>query len=97
MTQDELYKEIPKRVKERFGVDITAQQAEQVIRGYIDQIFLMLADGKTVNLTDVGKLEVILSKSRTGRHPQTGDPITIPAKKRVKFRQSSVIGRILNG
>lgn len=34
----------------------------------------------------VGKLVLAHRKARTGRNPQTGQPIKIPAKKVVKFR-----------
>jgi|JI61114BRNA_FD_contig_31_992652_length_369_multi_5_in_0_out_0_1 DNA-binding protein HU-beta len=34
----------------------------------------------------VGKLVITKSKARTGRHPQTGAPIKIAAKRRLKFR-----------
>lgn len=34
----------------------------------------------------IGKLVLAQRKARTGRNPQTGQPIKIPAKKVVKFR-----------
>jgi len=34
----------------------------------------------------IGKLVLAHRKARTGRNPQTGEPIKIPAKKVVKFR-----------
>ncbi|RMH06560.1 MAG: HU family DNA-binding protein [Nitrospirae bacterium] len=34
----------------------------------------------------IGKLVLAHRKARTGRNPQTGAPIKIPAKKVVKFR-----------
>ena len=34
----------------------------------------------------IGKLVLAHRKARTGRNPQTGQPIKIPAKKVVKFR-----------
>ena len=33
----------------------------------------------------VGKLVVVKRKARMGRNPQTGEPIKIPARKRLKF------------
>ena len=38
----------------------------------------------------LGKLVLSHRKARTGRNPQTGQPITIPAKKVVKFRVAKV-------
>jgi DNA-binding protein HU-beta len=37
-------------------------------------------------LPGIGKLVLSHRKARTGRNPQTGEPIKIPAKKVVKFR-----------
>lgn len=37
-------------------------------------------------LPGLGKLVVTKRKARTGRNPQTGQPIPIPAKKALKFR-----------
>ncbi len=34
----------------------------------------------------IGKLVLVDRKERQGRNPATGEPITIPAKKVVKFR-----------
>lgn len=37
-------------------------------------------------LPGLGKLVVTRRSARTGRNPQTGEPIKIPAKKALKFR-----------
>lgn len=34
----------------------------------------------------IGKLVVVNRKARTGRNPQTGEPIKIPARTALKFR-----------
>lgn len=38
----------------------------------------------------LGKLVLSNRKARTGRNPQTGEPIKIPAKRVVKFRVAKV-------
>ena len=51
--------------------------------------FTQLAYKQTKNtftLPGLGKLVVVKRKARTGRNPQTGKAIKIPAKKVVKFR-----------
>ena len=37
-------------------------------------------------LPGIGKLVLMNRKARTGRNPQTGEPIKIPAKRVLKFR-----------
>jgi len=41
---------------------------------------------KTFTLPGLGKLELVQRKKRKGRNPATGEVITIPAKKVVKFK-----------
>ncbi len=42
--------------------------------------------GHGVRLPGIGSFSVVPRAARTGRNPQTGKPITIPARKAVKFR-----------
>ncbi|MBQ26588.1 MAG: DNA-binding protein [Nitrospiraceae bacterium] len=41
-------------------------------------------------IPNIGKLVVVNRKARTGRNPQTGEAIEIPAKSVLKFRVSKV-------
>lgn len=41
---------------------------------------------KSFTLPGLGKLELVSRKKRKGRNPATGEVITIPAKKVVKFK-----------
>jgi DNA-binding protein HU-beta len=44
----------------------------------------------TFTLPGIGKLVLVNRKARKGRNPKTGEAISIPAKKVVKFRVSKV-------
>lgn len=44
-----------------------------------------LARGGEVMLPGIGKLKVKQTKARMGRNPRTGEPIQIPAGKKVMF------------
>ncbi len=52
-----------------------------------------LARGERVTLVGFGTFRVVSRKARTGRNPQTGETIQIPAKKVPKF----VAGKALKG
>ncbi|MDF1612642.1 MAG: HU family DNA-binding protein [Stygiobacter sp.] len=41
---------------------------------------------KSFTIPGLGKLVLVQRKARQGRNPKTGEPISIPAKKVVKFR-----------
>ncbi len=45
-----------------------------------------LKDGKEVNIPDFGRFYVQDCPERQGRNPQTGEVITIPATKRIRFK-----------
>lgn len=45
-----------------------------------------LKDGREVNIPDFGRFYVQDCPERQGRNPQTGEVITIPATKRIRFK-----------
>jgi DNA-binding protein HU-beta len=45
-----------------------------------------LKEGKEVNIPDFGRFYVQDCPERQGRNPQTGEVITIPATKRIRFK-----------
>lgn len=55
-----------------------------------------LCAGGKVPLTGIGALIVKDSPARMSRNPQTGEPVHVPAFRRVCFRSSNVIKAALN-
>lgn len=64
---------------------ITKVQANRAIDSFIDGITKSLKRGEKTSLVGFGTWSVSKRKARTGRNPQTGEPIKIPARKVVKF------------
>jgi DNA-binding protein HU-beta len=63
---------------------VTKKTATQILD---DLATLAYKEAKNAfTLPGIGKLVLSHRKARTGRNPQTGEPIKIPAKKVVKFR-----------
>ena len=56
-----------------------------VVNTMIEVISKEVAKGNKVQLTGFGTFSSIKRAKRTGRNPQTGKPMTIPAKKTPKF------------
>ncbi|MCB9029640.1 MAG: HU family DNA-binding protein [Deltaproteobacteria bacterium] len=50
-----------------------------------------LKKGYKIPLMGLGKMYVRKSKARMGRNPATGEPIHIPAKKRIRFTASKAL------
>lgn len=64
---------------------VSRSVAEAVINATLDTIVDTVASGDKVTITGFGTFEARSRKSRTGRNPQTGAPIEIPASKAAAF------------
>lgn len=74
MNKEELVKEIAKRAK------VSQKHASEVLSITLDVIEKTVAKGKKVTLVGFGTFEARKRAARTGRNPQTGKEIKIPAK-----------------
>ncbi|NTW35202.1 MAG: HU family DNA-binding protein [Syntrophobacteraceae bacterium] len=65
---------------------ITKAQAEKAVDGFVTAVTDALATGDKVTLVGFGTFSVGSRTEREGRNPRTGEKITIPASKVVKFK-----------
>ncbi len=65
---------------------VTKSVASKVLDSMINNVTESLKKGDKVTLVGFGTFSVTKRKARTGRNPQTGKKIKIPAKKVAKFR-----------
>jgi len=65
---------------------LTRRTAREAVNTVTSVITDVLARGEKVTLVGFGTFKVMERKARTGRNPQTGQTIQIPAKKAPKFR-----------
>jgi nucleoid DNA-binding protein len=61
------------------------KQAKEVVDCLLNTITDSLANNEVVQISGFGSFRVSERKARTGRNPQTGAPIQIPAGKVPKF------------
>ncbi|MDB4894599.1 MAG: non-specific DNA-binding protein [Firmicutes bacterium] len=66
--------------------NLTKKDAEKAINAVVDSIKTALNQGEKVSLVGFGTFEVRTRAARSGRNPQTGDTIKIPAGKVPAFR-----------
>lgn len=64
---------------------LSKADAGKALDAALANITKALAGGDSVALIGFGTYSVSQKEARTGRNPQTGQPITIPARKAVKF------------
>lgn len=64
---------------------LTKAQAERAINSFTGAVTSSLSKGESVILIGFGTFSVSERAARTGRNPQTGAALKIPAKKLPKF------------
>jgi len=70
---------------------ITKVQAARIIDSFLDHILKGLKRGERASLVGFGTFTVGRRKARTGRNPQTGEPISIPARRVVRFTTGKLL------
>jgi DNA-binding protein HU-beta len=68
---------------------LTKADAKRALDAFVKNTTGALKKGNRVALVGFGSFSVTKRNARTGRNPQTGKPITIAAKKVVKFKAGS--------
>ena len=74
MNKEELVQEVAKKAK------VTQKEAAEIINAFMDTVQKSVAKNKKVTLVGFGTFEARKRAARTGRNPQTGKAINIPAK-----------------
>lgn len=81
--------ELVNRVAERTG--LTKKDTEKAVNAVVEAIEEALAVGEKVSLVGFGTFEVRARSERTGRNPQTGESIRIPASRVPAFRPGKAL------
>lgn len=77
------------KIAEQAG--LTKAAAEKALTAFTSVIEVALKAGDKVTLVGFGTFSSITRKARTGRNPQTGKEIKIPAKTSGKFAPGSAL------
>ncbi len=78
--------------------DLTKKQADAVLQALVETTVASVRKGDPVKIPGLGTFRKRQMKARMGRNPQTGEPIKIPARKKVGFSvaktfKESVLGK----
>jgi len=71
--------------------ELSKRDADAAITAVIDAITEALAAGEKVQVVGFGSFEVRDRAERTGRNPQTKEPIVIPATKMPVFKAGKAL------
>ena len=87
--------DLANRIAEMTGT--STAQATKMLSAATDAVAEALANGDEVRIMGFGSFRVSETKARMGRHPRTGEPISIAAGKRVTFSPGSGLTDALKG
>ena len=85
MNKQELIKDIAERG------EFTKADAEAALKAVQGAIAAVLVNGGKITLPGFGTFKVVETAARTGRNPQTGEPVEIPAKRKIKFNPTQAL------
>ena len=77
--------------------DLRAQEIEQVVDIFFEEIAQRLAEGGRVELRGFGAFSTREREARTGRNPRTGESVDVPAKRVPYFKPGKEMRNALNG
>ena len=76
--------------------DLSKDQAAQALSAIIEQITQAMERQETVNLIGFGSFTQRSRSARTGKNPQTGQPMDIPASNTVAFKPGKSLKDAVN-
>jgi integration host factor subunit alpha len=88
--------DIIEAVYERVG-GFSKKEAAEYVESVFNTVKETLERGEKIKISGFGNFVVREKKARIGRNPQTGEEITISARRVLTFKPSQVLKNILNG
>jgi integration host factor subunit beta len=76
--------------------DLRAEEVEQVVDIFFDEIITRLSEGGRVELRGFGTFSTRQRDARTGRNPRTGEAVSVPSKKVPYFKPGKEMRERLN-
>ncbi|MBX7536703.1 integration host factor subunit beta [Qipengyuania flava] len=76
--------------------ELRAEEVEQVVDIFFDEISQRLSEGGRVELRGFGAFSTREREARQGRNPRTGDLVDVPAKRVPYFKPGKEIRERLN-
>jgi integration host factor subunit alpha len=77
-------------------ISIPKVECTRIVESFFDIIKSELDKGNPVMVSGFGKWTVKAKRERKGRNPQTGEVLSIKARKVVTFKPSTVLGDAVN-
>ena len=75
---------------------VTKADAERTLGAFFDQVVAKTKKGEKIAWPGFGSFSTSKRSARTGRNPQTGEAVKIPASTAMKFTSSATLKAALN-
>ncbi|MFG6384102.1 MAG: HU family DNA-binding protein [Lachnospiraceae bacterium] len=75
---------------------LSKKDAEKALKAFTDVVAEELKKGEKIQLVGFGTFEVSERAARTGRNPQSGEEMEIPASKAPKFKAGKALKDMVN-
>ncbi|HRY29811.1 MAG TPA: HU family DNA-binding protein [Elusimicrobiota bacterium] len=66
----------------------TLTESKAAVNRVFDSMRKALQEGDKVVVQGFGSFHVVMRKSKPARNPRTGEPVTIPPRRRIKFKMA---------
>ena len=86
--------ELVAAISEQTG--LSKKDSEAAVKSFIDVVSTEMQNGGKVQLIGFGTFEISERAARTGKNPQTGKEIKIPASKSPKFKAGKAFKDLVN-
>lgn len=86
--------DIAERIAQQHG--FSKKESQEILESFFSIIKSTLESGEDLKISGFGKFEVNQKKDRIGRNPQTGESITISARKVLTFKPSTSLKTSIN-
>ena len=83
--------------KLHIATGMTKKDAANLMESVFSTMKVVLQSGENLKISGFGTFEVKQKADRRGRNPQTGEAITIEARKVLTFKPSTVLRETING
>jgi integration host factor subunit alpha len=82
--------------KVQAGTGMTKREATEMVEAVFSIMKSTLESGETLKISGFGRFEVKQKANRRGRNPQTGESITIEARRILTFKPSNLLRDAIN-
>ena len=76
--------------------ELSRKDAEKALKAFTDVVAEELKKGEKIQMVGFGTFEVSERAARTGRNPQSGEEMVIPASKAPKFKAGKAFKNLSN-